>query len=108
MKDADENARFGLRFAAVVVVLATAPSLALAYIDPGNGAYMVQALFTLVGAAIFYLRHPVRSLKAAWHWALQRFKEPAQARTIGIAAQAMNHDADGKEPAPAGISEHAE
>jgi hypothetical protein len=55
---------FGLRCMAVVLILSLAPAAAMAYIDPGNGAYMVQALFTLVGAALFYLRHPVRSLKA--------------------------------------------
>ena len=63
------------RCAAVVLILALAPAAAQAYIDPGNGAYMVQALFTLIGAAIFYLRHPVRTLKAAWHWAFHRESE---------------------------------
>lgn len=58
---------FGLRFAAVVLILALAPAAAMAYIDPGNGAYMVQALFTVVGAALFYLRHPIRSIKIFWH-----------------------------------------
>ena len=48
----------------IVAVWASAPGLALAYIDPGNGAYMVQALFTLVGAALFYLRHPIRTLRS--------------------------------------------
>lgn len=46
--------------------LGSAPTVALAYIDPGNGAYMVQVLFTLVGAALFYVRHPIRSLKLLW------------------------------------------
>jgi hypothetical protein len=50
----------------IVVFLATAPTLAMAYIDPGNGAYMVQALFTLIGAALFYLRHPVQTAKLLW------------------------------------------
>jgi len=61
------NGDFGLRFAAVVLILALAPAAAKAYIDPGNGAYMVQALFTVVGAALFYLRHPLRSIKVFWH-----------------------------------------
>jgi len=47
----------------VVLVWALAPGRAFAYIDPGNGAYMVQALFTVIGAAFFYLRHPIRSLR---------------------------------------------
>jgi hypothetical protein len=55
---------FGLRCVAVAAVLSLAPTLAQAYIDPGNGAYMVQVLFTLVGASLFYVRHPIRSLKA--------------------------------------------
>ena len=44
-----------VRFVGVVVVLASAPGLAMAYIDPGNGAYMVQVIFTLVGAGAFYI-----------------------------------------------------
>jgi hypothetical protein len=38
----------------------------MAYIDPGNGAYMVQALLTLLGAALFYVRHPIRTAKMIW------------------------------------------
>jgi len=57
---------FGVRTVLIVVFLATAPQLAMAYIDPGNGAYMVQALFTLIGAALFYLRHPVQTAKLLW------------------------------------------
>jgi hypothetical protein len=66
--------RFGLRFAVVVVVLSLSPALAMAYIDPGNGAYMVQALFTVVAAGIFYLRHPIQSLKALGRWIATRWK----------------------------------
>ena len=54
--------------AALALSLGLAPAAAMAYIDPGNGAYMVQALFAFIGAAIFYLRHPVRALKSAWNW----------------------------------------
>jgi hypothetical protein len=78
MRDADRDGGFGLRFAAVVAVLAMAPTLAFAYIDPGNGAYMVQALFALVGAAFFYLRHPIRSLKSLWQWTLDRVRPRVQ------------------------------
>ena len=63
-----------LRCAVVVLVLSAAPGAAMAYIDPGNGAYMVQALFTLVGAAIFYLRHPIRSVKVMWHSLSSRWR----------------------------------
>jgi hypothetical protein len=57
---------FGVRSVLIVGFLATAPTLAMAYIDPGNGAYMVQALFTLIGAALFYVRHPVQTAKLLW------------------------------------------
>jgi len=56
-------------------MLVTAPGVAMAYIDPGNGAYMVQALFTLIGAALFYLRHPISLLRAAWGWISRRWKQ---------------------------------
>lgn len=56
------------RVAAIVLLLALAPAMAQAYIDPGNGAYMVQLLFTLAGAALFYIRHPIRALRALKGW----------------------------------------
>jgi len=65
---------FGLRCALIVLVLGMAPTAAMAYIDPGNGAYMVQVLFTLAGAALFYVRHPIRSLKALWNSLARRRK----------------------------------
>jgi hypothetical protein len=61
------NRFLGIRAALIVLSLATAPTTAMAYIDPGNGAYMVQALFTLLGAALFYIRHPIRTAKLLWH-----------------------------------------
>jgi len=51
----------------IVAFLAVSPTVAMAYIDPGNGAYMVQALFTLLGAALFYVRHPIRTAKMIWN-----------------------------------------
>ena len=54
----------GPRVIAVVAILSTAPGLAFAYIDPGSGAYMVQALFALCGAALFYIRHPIRTIRS--------------------------------------------
>jgi len=59
---------FGVRIAGTVCFFALAPSLAWSYIDPGNGAYMVQALFTLAGAALFYIRHPLRFFRALRQW----------------------------------------
>lgn len=55
---------FCIRLACVTLILSMAPGLAMAYIDPGSGAYMVQALFAVVGAALFYVRHPIRSIRA--------------------------------------------
>ncbi len=49
------------------VVFVCLPRTSLAYVDPGTGAYMVQALVALVGATIFYVRNPmelVRRIKA--------------------------------------------
>ena len=63
------------RCAGVLLILVMAPSMAHAYIDPGNGAYMVQALFTLVGAVFFYVRHPIRAFKACWRWILNRGRQ---------------------------------
>jgi hypothetical protein len=71
------------RFVAVVVILAVAPGAAMAYIDPGSGAYMVQALFALVGAALFYLRHPIRSLKTLWLWISRRSSRSEQSPSVG-------------------------
>jgi hypothetical protein len=61
-----------------------APTVALAYIDPGNGAYMVQAMFALVGAALFYLRHPIRSLKELWRWMSSHAKRDSTAHREDI------------------------
>lgn len=75
-----------VRFVGVVVVLASAPGLAMAYIDPGNGAYMVQVIFTLVGAGAFYIRHPIRSLRAVARWLSDRStrnKSPVEADAEG-------------------------
>jgi hypothetical protein len=63
------------RCATVVLVLAMVPTLAQAYIDPGSGAYMVQALFALVGAVMLYARHPVRSLQAFGRWITSRWRK---------------------------------
>jgi hypothetical protein len=73
------GSRFGLRLAAVAVILSLSPALAMAYIDPGNGAYMVQALFTVVAAGIFYLRHPIQSLRAFGRWIATRWSHKGSA-----------------------------
>lgn len=88
------------RLAAVVLVLCMAPAAAMAYIDPGNGAYMVQALFTLVGAALFYLRHPIRTMTAAWHWVFRRQHQSVDSNLSGSAVS----EVDVKEHAASGVS----
>ena len=39
------------------------PQTALAYIDPGTGAYLVQGLVALAGAVAFYVSHPAELLR---------------------------------------------
>ena len=34
-----------------------------AYIDPGTGSFIIQAILALVGSIIFYLGYPLRVLK---------------------------------------------
>ena len=80
---------FIFRGVATVLVLASVPTLALAYIDPGNGAYMVQVLMTMIAAGIFYLRHPVRTVKAIGRWlsrSLQRRDAVAEASRADVSA----------------------
>jgi hypothetical protein len=81
------------RCAAVVFVLAIAPGLAQAYIDPGSGAYMVQAMFALIGAIIFYARHPMRSLKSFGRWVAGRWRKDRSVSTQEPALEAGDpHD----------------
>ena len=82
---------FGLRIAGAVVFFALAPSLAWSYIDPGNGAYVVQLLFTLVGAALFYIRHPVRFFYALRNWLFRR--DSGGTEPLGEAAE-LNSDVE--------------
>lgn len=44
----------------------TISSPAYAYVDPGTGAYLVQLIVAFLGVGVFYLRHPVKFLKAIW------------------------------------------
>lgn len=76
---------FGLRIMGTVLLFALAPSLAWSYIDPGNGAYMVQLLFTLVGAALFYIRHPVRFFHALRNWVFRR--NSSESDSLGAPAE---------------------
>jgi hypothetical protein len=74
------------RFALVALMLGLTPAAAMAYIDPGSGAYMVQVLFTLAAAAFFYVRHPIRSLRALWNWMTNRWKQEARPSQTAVAA----------------------
>lgn len=49
-----------------VILLATMSPLAHAYVDPGTGAYLVQALVAVVATGMVYLRTPLKLLKALW------------------------------------------
>ena len=73
-----QSSSFDARWVLIALVLMTAPGAAMAYIDPGSGAYMVQAIFTLVAAGLFYARHPIRSLRTFWRWVSNRSGEAPQ------------------------------
>lgn len=40
------------------------PGLAFAYVDPGTGAYLLQLIIAVFGAAVFYLTHPAQFIKS--------------------------------------------
>ncbi|MFI4869973.1 MAG: hypothetical protein ACHQDD_11605 [Steroidobacterales bacterium] len=42
------------------------PSLAFAYIDPGTGAYVVQAVLALFATIAFYISHPRQLVKGVF------------------------------------------
>jgi len=87
----------------IVAFLAVSPTVAMAYIDPGNGAYMVQALFTLLGAALFYVRHPVRTAKLIWNRLRGRGADEestAQHESLDEGTSAANDTAVGEAEVP--------
>ena len=47
----------------LLVVLATLPSLAFAYIDPGSGMLLIQGLVAAVGAIIVFVKNPISTIK---------------------------------------------
>jgi hypothetical protein len=51
-----------LRYTMAVIAL-TSPAIAFAYVDPGTGAYFVQSIMALIGAASFYAMRPIRFLR---------------------------------------------
>lgn len=43
---------------AVLVLLLSFPGVAFAYVDPGTGAYLLQLIIAIFGAAVFYVSRP--------------------------------------------------
>ena len=59
----------------VAVGLMSAATPAPAYIDPGTGAMVVQAILALCAAVIFYFRNPAELWRDLQNW-LKRFHIP--------------------------------
>jgi hypothetical protein len=51
------------KFILLSLLIFCVPQTAFAYIDPGTGAYLVQALAALAGSVIFYVNHPRELLR---------------------------------------------
>ena len=51
------------------------PQTSFAYVDPGTGAYVVQALVALAGATVFYVTHPLELLRRVKRKLLNRKDE---------------------------------
>ncbi len=49
-----------------VFLLGMVPTVAYAYVDPGTGAYIVQAIIAVIASGLFFLRNPIRVLKNLW------------------------------------------
>lgn len=56
------------------LVLFLAPATAFAYIDPGTGAMMVQAILALIAAVIFYFRNPSQLWRDLKNWFIRNRK----------------------------------
>ncbi len=56
------------------------PGLALAYIDPGTGAYVAQGLIALFGTVAFYVTHPRQLIKRVWTRMFKSGSESQEAR----------------------------
>lgn len=46
------------RSAFIVMFLLCFPGMAYAYVDPGTGAYLLQLIIAIFGAAVFYVARP--------------------------------------------------
>ena len=47
-----------LRTAFLAMLMLCFPSIAYAYVDPGTGAYLLQLIIAIFGAAVFYVARP--------------------------------------------------
>ncbi len=47
----------------LLAVLLLWPVAAFAYIDPGSGMLLWQGAIAAVGAAVVFVRHPIRTIK---------------------------------------------
>jgi hypothetical protein len=47
----------------ILVIFFTFQSVSHAYIDPGTGSFIIQALLAVFASIVFYLGYPIRVLK---------------------------------------------
>lgn len=66
--------RHKLSIASTALVLSMFATPALAYIDPGNGAMLVQAFLALVASAVFYFRNPSQLWRDLKNWFIRNRK----------------------------------
>jgi hypothetical protein len=51
------------KYYSFVIFILCFPGLAQAYVDPGTGAYLLQLLIAVFGAAVFYISKPSELFK---------------------------------------------
>lgn len=47
----------------IIVILFTFQSASNAYIDPGTGSFIIQAILAVFASIVFYMGYPIRILK---------------------------------------------
>lgn len=65
------NRKFIIPVAAILLF----PGTAFAYVDPGTGAYFLQLLIAIFGAAIFYISRPVQLFKLIVDFFVKKIKK---------------------------------
>ncbi len=58
------------------MLLIALPQTSFAYVDPGTGAYVIQAIVALIGAAVFYISHPMELIRRIKSKLFRRGDEP--------------------------------